>query len=97
MTIVTFAEREFEREKYDRIFCVFDRDSPDTGHGAKNEKSYRLAGGAMVTKPVISGRRMSSWKAIQAPNENPHTQHPLAFRLKPCIQSSAAAASLNSP
>lgn len=29
MSIVSFAEQEIEREKYDRIFCVFDRDSHD--------------------------------------------------------------------
>src|SRR3546814_8755750 len=31
--------------------------SPEAGHGARNEKSYLLAGGAMATKLLISGRR----------------------------------------
>ena len=33
-----------------------------------------LAGGAMETKPVISGRRIRSCMPIQAPKEMPHTQ-----------------------
>ena len=33
-----------------------------------------LAGGAMETKPVISGRRIRSCMPIQAPNEMPQTQ-----------------------
>ena len=33
-----------------------------------------LAGGAMETKPVISGRRIKSCMPIQAPNDIPHTQ-----------------------
>jgi hypothetical protein len=39
---------------------------PEDGQGARNEKSNRLAGGAIDTKPSISGRRISSCMLIQA-------------------------------
>ena len=48
-------------------------------------------------KPWISGRRISSCIAIQAPNEKPATQQPALFGLCCCIQSSAEAASCSSP
>ena len=47
---------------------------PEAGQGARKAKSYMLAGGAMETKPVISGRRIRSCMPIQAPNEMPQTQ-----------------------
>jgi hypothetical protein len=44
-------------------------------------KSYKLAGGATEMKLSISGRRISNCMPIQAPNENPATQHDPAFGL----------------
>jgi hypothetical protein len=44
---------------------------PERGQGARKEKSKRLAGAAMATKPSISGRRMSNFIAIQEPNDVP--------------------------
>src|ERR1700734_1566399 len=70
---------------------------PDDGQGARNEKSYRLAGGAIEIKPSISGRRMRSCMPIQAPNEKPAIQQLRASVLTDCAQSSADAASDNSP
>src|SRR5438874_2927890 len=70
---------------------------PDDGHGARNEKSYRFAGGAIEIKPSISGRRIRSCMPIQAPNEKPAIQQLLASALIDCAQSSAEAASDNSP
>ena len=46
----------------------------DDGQGARNEKSYRLAGVDPAMKPTISGRRIKSCIAIHEPNENPATQ-----------------------
>ena len=48
-------------------------------------------------KPTISGRRIRSCIAIQAPNEKPATQQPVLFGLWLCIQSRAEAASCSSP
>ncbi len=48
-------------------------------------------------KPEISGRRIINCMEIQAPKENPAIQQVEALGLCPCIQSSAVAASLNSP
>ena len=56
-----------------------------------------LAGRLAQMKPTISGRRIRSCIAIHAPKENPATQQPVLLGLWPCIQSSAAAASRNSP
>src|SRR5215510_14479856 len=70
---------------------------PEDGQGARNEKSYRLAGGAIEMKPSISGRRIKSCRPIQAPNEKPAIQHERASRLMDCAQSSAEAASESSP
>src|SRR5580704_4254767 len=70
---------------------------PDEGQGARNEKSYRLAGGAIEMKPSISGRRIKSCMPIQAPNEKPAIQQERASVLTVCAQSSAEAASDNSP
>ena len=44
---------------------------PEDGQGARKLKSYMLAGSAMLMKPWISGRRISSCMPIQAPNEKP--------------------------
>src|SRR5262245_54056155 len=71
--------------------------SPDDGQGARNEKSYRLAGGATEVKPSISGRRIHKRMAIQGPNEKPAIQQLRASGLIDCAQSRAAAASDNSP
>src|SRR6185503_380273 len=73
------------------------RIKPDDGQGARNEKSYMLAGGATEMKPSISGRRIRSCMPIQAPKENPATQHDVALGLTDCSQSSADAASDSSP
>ena len=54
---------------------------PDDGQGARNEKSYRFAGGATEMKPSISGRRIRSCMPIQAPNENPATQQRARLRV----------------
>src|SRR3984893_14132378 len=70
---------------------------PEEGQGARNEKSYRLAGGAIEMKPSISGRRIKSCIPIQAPKENPAIQQLRASGLIDCAQSSADAASDNSP
>src|SRR6266700_2108761 len=70
---------------------------PEDGQGARNEKSYRFAGGATEMKPSISGRRISSCMPIQAPNEKPATQHERASGLMVCAQSSADAESESSP
>src|SRR3974377_814696 len=70
---------------------------PEDGQGARNEKSYRFAGGAIEMKPSISGRRIKSCMPIQAPNEKPAIQHERASGLTDCAQSSAAAASESSP
>src|SRR3954464_1445076 len=70
---------------------------PEDGQGARNEKSYMLAGGAMETKPSISGRRIRSCMPIQAPKEKPATQQDEALALTDCNQSSAEAASDSSP
>ena len=51
----------------------------------------------MLMKPLISGRRINNCMPIQAPNEKPPTQVVCASGLNCCIQSSALAASLNSP
>src|SRR5271155_3496513 len=48
-------------------------------------------------KPSISGRRIRSCMPIQAPNEKPAIQQLRASGLTDCAQSSAAAASDNSP
>ena len=40
-----------------------------TRAGARKEKSKRLAGAAIETKPSMSGRRMSKCMAIQEPND----------------------------
>src|SRR5262249_49865816 len=71
--------------------------SPDDGQGARKEKSYRLAGGAIEMKPSISGLRINSCMPIQAPNEKPAIQQLRASVLTDSAQSSAAAASDNSP
>src|ERR1700749_4297328 len=71
--------------------------SPDDGQGARKEKSEGLAGGAIEIKPSISGRRISSCMPIQEPNENPAIQQARASGFTVCAQSSAAAASDNSP
>ena len=55
---------------------------PEEGQGARNEKSYMLAGGETEMKPVISGRRMRSCIPIQAPKEKPATQQCLALVLR---------------
>ena len=47
---------------------------PEDGQGAKNEKSYMLAGGETEMKPVISGRRINNCMPIHAPKLNPATQ-----------------------
>ena len=39
MSIVSFAEREIEREEYDRIFCVFDRDNHNNYNAAVRRTS----------------------------------------------------------
>src|SRR5215468_4592179 len=70
---------------------------PDEGQGARNEKSYRFAGGAIEMKPSISGRRIRSCMPIQAPKEKPAIQQLLASGLIDCAQSSAAAESESSP
>src|SRR4051812_23679396 len=70
---------------------------PDDGQGARNEKSYKLAGGAIEMKPSISGRRIKSCMPIQAPNEKPVIQQLRASGLIDCAQSSAEAASDSSP
>jgi hypothetical protein len=56
-----------------------------------------LAGGAIEMKPSISGRRIRSCMPIQDPNETPAIQHARASGLIDCAQSSADAASDNSP
>jgi hypothetical protein len=56
-----------------------------------------LAGGAIEMNPSISGRRMSSCMPIHAPKENPAIQQLRASGLIDCAQSSAEAASDNSP
>jgi len=48
-------------------------------------------------KPRISGRRISNCMPIHAPKENPAIQVVCASGWKLCTQSSAAAASDNSP
>src|ERR1700722_11982921 len=70
---------------------------PEAGQGARNAKSYMLAGGAIDTKPVISGRRIKSCMPIQAPKEMPQTQTLEGLGYSVFIQSSTAAASDNSP
>src|SRR2546423_15560533 len=70
---------------------------PDDGQGARNEKSYRLAGGAIEINPSTSGRRINNCMPIQAPNEKPATQQARASGLMVCAQSSAEAASESSP
>ena len=70
---------------------------PEAGQGARNEKSCTLVGGATEMNPVISGRRIINCIATHAPKENPPIQHVDAFGLWVCIQSSAVAASDNSP
>src|SRR5579859_3642869 len=70
---------------------------PDDGQGARNEKSYILAGGATEMKPSISGRRIRSCMPIQAPKETPAIQQDLASGVTACTQSSAEAASESSP
>src|SRR5216117_1963749 len=70
---------------------------PEEGQGARNEKSYRLAGGQIEMKPSISGRRIRSCMPIQAPKEKPAIQQERASGLIDCAQSSADAASDNSP
>ena len=52
---------------------------PEDGHGARNEKSWALAGGDTEMKPLISGRRIINCMEIQAPNDRPPIQHPEAF------------------
>jgi hypothetical protein len=56
-----------------------------------------LAGGAIEMNPSTSGRRISSCMPIQAPNEKPATQQARASGLMVWAQSSALAASDNSP
>src|SRR3984885_4584195 len=70
---------------------------PDDGQGARNEKSYILAGGGMEMKPSISGRRIKSCMPIQEPNEKPAIQQLRASGLIVCAQSRAEAASESSP
>jgi hypothetical protein len=70
---------------------------PDAGHGARNEKSYMLAGGAIEMNPRTSGRRISSCMPISAPKLTPATQVVCASGWIVCTQSSAEAASLSSP
>src|SRR5688572_9872366 len=70
---------------------------PAAGQGERKEKSYRLAGGETATNPSISGRRISSCSAIQAPKEKPLIQQVMASGFCNCSQSSAVAASVSSP
>ena len=56
-----------------------------------------MAGGAIEMKPSISGRRIRSCMPIQAPNEKPAIQQLRGVGLSVCSQSSAEAASDNSP
>ena len=58
--------------------------SPDEGQGARKLKSYMLAGGATLMKPVISGRRISSCIPIQAPKLKPATQQCLLLGFIAC-------------
>src|ERR1700724_1217427 len=67
---------------------------PDDGQGARKEKSYRFAGGAIEMKPSISGRRISNCMPIHAPNEKPAIQQPRASGLIDWAQSSADAAEI---
>ncbi len=70
---------------------------PEAGHGARNEKSYMFAGGAIEMNPRISGRRIRSCMPISAPKLTPATHVVCASGWIVCTQSSAEAASLNSP
>src|SRR3569833_3363687 len=70
---------------------------PDEGQGARKLKAYMFAGGAIEMKPRSSGRRMRSCIPIQAPKLTPATQVVSASGWIDCTQSSAAAASDNSP
>src|SRR5437762_14235115 len=65
---------------------------PDDGQGARDEKSYKLGGGAIEVKPSTSVRRISSCIPIQAPNEKPATEQARGSALMVCAQSSADAA-----
>ena len=56
-----------------------------------------FAGGAIEMNPSISGRRIKSCIPIHDPNETPAIQHARASGLIDCAQSSADAASDNSP
>ena len=71
--------------------------NPDEGQGAKNEKSYVLAGGDTAMKPVTSGLLIKICIPIHAPKENPTTQHALALGTFHCKKSKAEVASANSP
>ena len=64
---------------------------PDAGQGARNEKSWVVAGGVTEMKPRISGRRIINCMATQAPKEKPAIQQVLVLGLRLCIQSSAEA------
>ena len=70
---------------------------PEDGQGARKVKSNRLAGAAIEMKPSISGRRIRSCMPIHAPKEMPVIQQARASGLMACAQSSAVAASDNSP
>ena len=70
---------------------------PDDGQGAKKLKSYIFAGGDTEMKPRISGRRIKSCMPIHAPKLKPAIQVVDASGWKLCTQSSADAASDNSP
>ena len=71
--------------------------SPEAGQGARKLKSYMFAGGATEMKPVMSGRRISNCMPIHAPKLKPATQQCRALWFIACSQSSAEAASDNSP
>ncbi len=70
---------------------------PDEGQGARKPKSYMFAGGAIEMNPLISGRRIRSCMPIHAPKLTPATQVCSASGWICCTQSSALAASDNSP
>src|SRR5260370_38219894 len=53
---------------------------PEDGQGARNEKSYRLAGGALAITPLTSGRRSNRSRPIHDPDEERAPQPARASR-----------------
>jgi hypothetical protein len=61
MSIVLFAEAEFERERYDRVFCVFDRDGHENFDAAVHQIEHSDRGRAGRFKAVTTWPCFEIW------------------------------------